>query len=221
MTHRTWIAALALLVGGCAPAPATPADPGVPAYHPTAPARPAWTPRTSVPQTIMSEDEKRAHRLRSLEDLRASYGLPVMEFPELSRWIYPAEAGSALVPRLADRGFTVTSTPAGTGVTGSAPSAQNQPFTLALLECKAMYTVDPRTTSRQHALEKKRIYDEYWSEFAIPCLRNMGRPMSDLPTFEVFAAGEFIELDEYPYGSAMYEAACPSSVETRYLLGDA
>lgn len=169
----------------------------------------------------MSEDEKQTHRLRALDDLRQSYGVSEMEFPELVRWVYPEETGSVLVPCLADRGFTVTATPDGTGVTGGVPSAQNEPFARALLECMAMYTVDPRADSRQHALEKKRIYYEYWSEFVIPCLRDMGRSMSDLPTFEVFAAGEFIELPEYPDGSAAYAAACPRSVETKYLLGDA
>ena len=175
----------------------------------------------SVPQTIMSEDEKQAHRVRSLDDLRSSYGLPAVDLPKLGRWIYPEEAASVLVPCLADRGFTVTPTADGTGVTGGVPSAQNQPFAQAMLECKAIYTVDPRTESREHALEKKRVYYEYWSEFVIPCLRSMGRPMSDLPTFEVFSAGEFIEFPEYPDGSDAYEAACPRSVETRYVLGDA
>lgn len=191
-----------------------------PAYVPSAPPAVDWTPRTKVPTVTLTDSEKQSLRLKALDDERESYGLEPFEYPALVRWIYPEELASVLVPCLADRGFVVSANASGTGVVGEVPSVQNKPFARAMLECKALYSVDPRAELPVYEREKGELIYEYWSEFLIPCLRERGQTIAALPSLEVFLTKP-IALDGYPFGNADIEIQCPYAPPTAVLIGDA
>lgn len=166
----------------------------------------------------MSEQDKQSRRLAALEQERQAYGLPQMPYPDLVRWIYPEEISSVMVPCLREKGFIVSSDPSGTGITGQVPSPQNRAFSTAYLECTAMYSIDPRVDVVPDKTVLSATYD-YWSESVIPCVRELGFSMADLPTRETWLADPKL-LDDYPFGNPEVEVACPYSIPSKIRLGE-
>ena len=166
----------------------------------------------------MSPGDMAARRIESLDSERISYGLGPMEYPALVRWVAREEVASVMVPCLASKGFVVTAAAGGTGVRGPVPSSQNQAFGLATIECRAMYSVEPRLDAPPSEAQKALVY-EYWSDSVIPCVRGRGLTMADLPTRETWLADPQ-PMEDYPFGNAEVEAACPYNVPSQAWLGE-
>ncbi len=167
----------------------------------------------------MTSDDMAAKRLEALDEQRRSYGLAQMEYPQLVRWIHTEEIASVMVPCLTEKGFVVTANASGTGYTGPVPSAQNQAFATAVLECEAMYSVDPRLHFDGNDPERIGLVYDYWSEFLIPCVRELGYEMADLPTKPVWIADPQ-PLADYPFGDAQVSTTCPYNAPSVALLGE-
>lgn len=210
---------LVMCTSGCASTPSPPAESdGVGPVTPTSSA-PIWRPKQPAPKIILSDTEMEQRRIAALDDERESYQLPPMEYPARIRWIYPEEQAAALVPCLTGKGFSVSANSAGTGVKGQVPSAQNQPFARAMIECEAQFSIDPRMmlppTPQQYVVQY-----EYWSEFVIPCVRKHGAEIASLPSRPVWLADPQ-PLEGYPDGNATIQRECPYNIPSRVWLGEA
>ncbi|HSN44580.1 MAG TPA: hypothetical protein VLR88_11070 [Propionibacteriaceae bacterium] len=178
----------------------------------------SWRPSEPLARMTMGAEAMEAARVMALDGERRSYGLPEMAYPSLVRWVYREEIASVMVPCLASKGFVVTANSGGAGIAGPVPSEQNQAFGIALIECRAMYSIDPRLDAPPSEEQKALIY-EYWSESVIPCVREQGLSMADLPSRQTWLADPQ-PMDDYPFGNAAIEMACPYNIPSQLWLGE-
>ena len=166
----------------------------------------------------MGDQEMDAARTAALDGERESYGLPEMAYPSLVRWVLREEIASVMVSCLASKGFVVTASSGGAGITGPVPTEQNQAFGLALIECRAMYSIDPRLDAPPTEAQKALIY-EYWSESVIPCVREQGLSMPDLPSRPTWLSDPQ-PMNDYPFGNSAIEMSCPYNIPSQLWLGE-
>lgn len=215
VVRRFWTILCLVAMVGCSGGPPDDSSATDPQIVPSALSQPTWRPKQPIAPVQMTDAEKQQRRTAGLDTMREGYGLPPMDYPDLVRWIYPEQLASVMVPCLEQKGFAATAGANGRSYKAAPGEAQLSAFSLAEVECSAMYSVDPRLTGEPSDAQKNLIYD-YWIESMIPCLGEHGISVQP-PSREVFITTPQ-PLEGYPFGTEI-ELACPYSAPSQALLG--
>jgi hypothetical protein len=159
-------------------------------------------------------------RAESLESNRQRWQIPTQPDIALERWVTVAESSSVWVACLNEAGYPVTLQ--GTdGISFSdVPPEQNTKggsLFVALYECEARYSLDPRADMPLAADQVAVLYS-YLSGQLAACLRDHGFEIAAAPSSQAFAES-FARHEQWtPYDDV--PLATLSATETDDLFGD-
>ena len=185
--------------------PATPVGPrpgtltAIEEAHPPGWVRVAeWRPREPVSDLRQfTEAEKLDYWEDYVGDLAAHRGMKDPPETELQRWIRWDETGPVWGQCLAEFGYEVTYDPR-PGMVGG-PNARGDYGAkhehLAYYTCMTRFAVDP-TYMQPPTRDQARIVYEYMAEAYLPCVRELGYEVLDLPEPEFFV-DSYLEGDSW------------------------
>ncbi len=183
-----------------------------------------WEPPTPLSNRVdMSEQEKMAKRAANLALEAEVSGLEDPPKVELIRWITPEEWAPALVECANDRGFPVGYTTDGGIDSANIPGEQGPALELAMYECMAEYSIDPRLREPLNGEQRGILYDYLVSSY-VSCLAKLDIEVSAPPTREVFmstAEGDgWMPQSELPSNQVSEaNAKCPALPRSDVLYG--
>ena len=197
------------MIIGCS---ATPPPPPPPAASPT-----TWEDAPT--------DDASLYRI-VLDQLPPSLALDASERPDaqLVRWVKPDLWAQAQAEGMTDNGYPSTVSQ-GSIRYPEVPPAQNKAFTLVRYVCVVSFPVDPRTRLSWTREQAERQY-RHLVDTVKPCVRRLGIPVDEPPTFEVWFAGYRAESSQWhPYqGVPMFDVElldrayeqCPATASDLY-----
>lgn len=150
--------------------------------------RAEWRPKQPISHTQMSEAEARRLRAESLARMAAQYEIKNPPMVALVRWTTMEDYGPTMAACLKEAGFNAVAVGgAGMEYPDGIPESQKTAFELADYICSSRYSIHPRFVGKYTAEQWALFYD-YMAEFLVPCLRGLGKQVSDPPTRDTFIA---------------------------------
>ncbi|MFT4295832.1 MAG: hypothetical protein QM582_10520 [Micropruina sp.] len=167
----------------------------------------------------MSETEAKTLRDGYLAQLAKELSVDPSTAPALVRWIYPDQRGAVYAACMGERGFTVTPSSGGTGISGHVPPSQQSAYNQAFFECEAKYTVDARAMRPPSPALLGVAYD-YTVEWLIPCLAKNGYPNVEPPSSRATYVASGGDWQGYPSSDEKILGLCPPQPPNSVVFGE-
>lgn len=217
MRRKTWLGTVTcvLAFASCTSVPSPEVQKSTTVWDPA-----SWRPAVTVPLQSMDPDEMARQRLMQLSDIAKAYKIKPTRTPALERWTLPDEQAIPVSVCLQEAGWSAKAAPNG-GLETEAEPAQRTALGLAVYDCSARYSIDPRYLSQPTPQMYANVWS-YFKDYGIPCLAHFGvQPDEPLPTQQTFVAtnGRWLL---YPQNATLpddVQRSCPQLPPTRAMFG--